>query len=104
MAAIKTGTMYGYRANVIGIDEDGTPHALGVIFFPWARNEKDVDRMANESAKNDGFVQLVVVKPTLVRFCRKWAVDVADIVKSPSFHYTTDPEDVPDTDDEGMVD
>ena len=99
MAKVKTGTTYGYRVDVIKVERDGTTHAPETMDFSAAKTLKDLVRSCAEVANLEGLAQLLPIMPTATRIARRWAVDFSDIVAAPSFRYTTEPEEIPDTDD-----
>lgn len=104
MAKIKTGTTYGYRVDVIKVEKDGTTHAPETIDFPEAKMLKDLARACVELANAAGLAQVLPIMPTAVKTARRWAVDFSDIVLCSSFRYTTEPEEVPDIDEDDVAD
>lgn len=104
MGKIKTGTAYGYRVDVIKVETDGTTHAPETIDFPEAKTLKDLVRACTDLANELALAQVLPIMPTAVKTARRWAVDFSDIVSCPSFRYTSEPEEIPDADDEDMTD
>lgn len=103
MAKIKTGTTYGYRVDVIKVEKDGTTHAPEAIDFPEAKTLKDLARACVDLANAAGLAQVLPIMPTAVKTARRWAVEFTDIVKCSSFRYISEPEEVPETDDDDMT-
>ena len=95
MGKIKTGTVYGYRVDVIKVERDGTTHAPETLDFPLVRGRKELVKACVATADALGLAQVLPIMLTAVRTVRKWAVDFGDIVKADSFRYTTEPEIIP---------